>query len=100
RIQSPILCKDKRIPVEGVGAYPCHHVDGASGGPAGFSREPCVDDLKLLDRFERELRAAGSQVLVVVIEPINRDVVAPSAETAEGKAAVGQRGERLLCGLL
>ncbi len=67
-------------------------VDGAARGSAGLRREAVIDDLKFLDDFGRKLGATRTRVLVVVIEAIDRDIVAAWPEPAEGESAASNRG--------
>src|SRR5262249_62210129 len=62
------LAEEKRVAVDHVGATLGHDVDAAAGGAAVFSGPSVVDDLKLADDFERQLRAAAAGVFVAVVE--------------------------------
>src|SRR5579883_1649530 len=98
-VQRSIFNEQKGIAVQGVGARSGDDIDGTSRGSAGFGREAGVHHLELLHRFERKLGTAGSEVFVIVVQAVDRHVVAACAEAAECEAAIQQRGERLLARL-
>ena len=62
-------------------------VDRTARSAARFRREPIVHNLEFLNDFGRQLRPARSGVFIVVVQPIDRDIVAPRAQAAECEAA-------------
>src|SRR5262249_8236231 len=91
RIERAGLGEEKRVAVDDVRAGLGHDIDRAAGSAARFGRQTVVDDLKLADDLQRKLGAAPARVLVVVVQPVNREIVAAGAQTTESETTVRER---------
>src|SRR5215475_13264757 len=76
RIQRAVLCKDECVAVNGVCARTRDDVNRPPRSAARFCGESVIDNLKFLNDFWRKLSAARTRVLIVVIEAIDRNVIA------------------------
>ncbi len=94
-VECAVLDEDEGVAVLEAHARAGLDVDGAAGSAAGLGLEAVVDDLEVADGFGGEFGAAGSGVLVIVIDAVDVEGVAVGAEAAEAEAA-GALCERLL----
>ena len=94
-VKGGVLGKDERVAMPLVGAAACDDVDRASGGASVLRRDPVIDHLKLVHNLRRKLSPACAGIFVVVVQPVDGDIVASSPQAAKGKAA---RGEERLTG--
>jgi hypothetical protein len=65
------------------------HVDGAARSTTSFGRQTRVHYLEFLHCLQRQFRPTAPHVLIVIVETIDRDIVAAAAEAAEREATVG-----------
>ncbi len=91
RIERRVLRKNKCVAVNRICSRPRNHIDRSAGSSARFRREAILNDLKFLHDFRRQFGAARSCVLIVVVEPVDRNRIAAGAQAAERKAAGGER---------
>src|SRR5439155_19518125 len=71
-----------------AGAGARHDVDRSARRATVFGRQPVVHYLIFLDVLGRQLGAARAGKFIVVVEPIDRDIVASRAQPPEAEAAV------------
>ncbi len=65
-------------------------IDRTSRGSTRLRRKTIVDHLKFLHDFRRKLGAARACVLVVVVQAIDGEIVAPRSQTTESEAAASK----------
>src|SRR5258708_6446791 len=75
-IECAVLCKEEGVAVNGVCPGTSDDVNRTSRGSSRLCGKVIVDHLKFLHDFGRELGAARTRVLVVVVEAIDRNIVA------------------------
>ena len=87
-IERGVLDVEVAIAEDEVGAGARHDVDRAARRATVFGRQPVVHNLIFLDVLGRQLGAARAGKFIVVVEPIDRDIVASRAQPPEAEAAV------------
>jgi hypothetical protein len=74
-VQRIVTEKVKRSTFESVSAAAGPEIDPATRSSSILRRELVGDDLNFADRFDRRLESKGCPAVVVVVEPIDRNVI-------------------------
>ena len=91
RIQRPIAKKEEQIAGHRVRAALGHDVDDPAGRLAELGRKRVGEHLELADRLLAERRAHAADGRIVVVEPVDRDVVRSRALAGERQARGARR---------
>src|SRR5439155_7986295 len=87
-IERGVLDLEVTVAKDEAAAGARHDVDGSARRATVFGGQSVVHNLIFLDVLGRQLGAARPRKFIVVVEPIDRDIVASRAQPPEAEAAV------------